>query len=153
MTDAILQNLNTVGEYSQQRPILAAIDIGTNSLHMVVVEIKPELPAFSVIAREKDTVRLGDRDPLTGNLNAAIMEKAIAALGRYQTIALSLGAQEVIAVATSATREAPNGRKFIDIGGGSTEMILGDREEPHTLSSTKIGAVQLASELVTTDPM
>jgi exopolyphosphatase / guanosine-5'-triphosphate,3'-diphosphate pyrophosphatase len=194
MTDAILQNLNTVGKYSEQRPILAAIDIGTNSLHMVVVEIKPELPAFSVIAREKDTVRLGDRDPYTGNLNAAIMEKAIAALGRYQTIALSLGAQEVIAVATSATREAPNGREFIDmidralglkvdlisgveearriylgvlsglefdniprisidIGGGSTEMILGDSEEPRTLSSTKIGAVRLTSELVTTDPI
>jgi exopolyphosphatase / guanosine-5'-triphosphate,3'-diphosphate pyrophosphatase len=194
MTDAILQNLNTVGKYSQQRPILAAIDIGTNSLHMVIVEIKPELPAFSVIAREKDTVRLGDRDPLTGNLNAAIMEKAIAALGRYQTIALSLGAQEVIAVATSATREAPNGHEFIDmidralglkvdlisgveearriylgvlsglefdniprisidIGGGSTEMILGDSEEPRTLSSTKIGAVRLTSELVTTDPI
>jgi exopolyphosphatase / guanosine-5'-triphosphate,3'-diphosphate pyrophosphatase len=194
MTDAILQNLNTVGKYSQQRPILAAIDIGTNSLHMVVVEIKPELPAFSVIAREKDTVRLGDRDPATGNLNAAIMEKAIAALGRYQTIAFSLGAQEVIAVATSATREAPNGREFIDmidralglkvdlisgveearriylgvlsglefdniprisidIGGGSTEMILGDSEEPRTLSSTKIGAVRLTSELVTTDPI
>jgi exopolyphosphatase / guanosine-5'-triphosphate,3'-diphosphate pyrophosphatase len=194
MTDAILQNLNTVGKYSQQRPILAAIDIGTNSLHMVVVEIKPELPAFSVIAREKDTVRLGDRDPDTGNLNAAIMEKAIAALGRYQTIALSLGAQEVIAVATSATREAPNGHEFIDmidralglkvdlisgveearriylgvlsglefdniprisidIGGGSTEMILGDSEEPRTLSSTKIGAVRLTSELVTTDPI
>jgi exopolyphosphatase / guanosine-5'-triphosphate,3'-diphosphate pyrophosphatase len=194
MTDAILQNLNTVGKYSQQRPILAAIDIGTNSLHMVVVEIKPELPAFSVIAREKDTVRLGDRDPLTGNLNPAIMEKAIAALGRYQTIAKSLGAQEVIAVATSATREAPNGREFIDqidrelglkvdlisgveearriylgvlsglefnniprisidIGGGSTEMILGDTEEPRTLSSTKIGAVRLTSELVTTDPI
>jgi exopolyphosphatase / guanosine-5'-triphosphate,3'-diphosphate pyrophosphatase len=194
MTDAILQNLNIVGKYSQQRPILAAIDIGTNSLHMVVVEIKPELPAFSVIAREKDTVRLGDRDPGTGNLNAAIMEKAIAALGRYQTIALSLGAQEVIAVATSATREAPNGREFIDmidralglkvdlisgveearriylgvlsglefdniprisidIGGGSTEMILGDSEEPRTLSSAKIGAVRLTSELVTTDPI
>jgi exopolyphosphatase / guanosine-5'-triphosphate,3'-diphosphate pyrophosphatase len=194
MTDAILQNLNTVGKYSQQRPILAAIDIGTNSLHMVVVEIKPELPAFSVIAREKDTVRLGDRDPLTGNLNPVIMEKAIAALGRYQTIAKSLGAQEVIAVATSATREAPNGREFIDqidrelglkvdlisgveearriylgvlsglefnniprisidIGGGSTEMILGDTEEPRTLSSTKIGAVRLTSELVTTDPI
>jgi exopolyphosphatase / guanosine-5'-triphosphate,3'-diphosphate pyrophosphatase len=194
MTDAFLQNLNTVGKYSQQRPILAAIDIGTNSLHMVVVEIKPELPAFSVIAREKDTVRLGDRDPVTGNLDAEIMENAIAALDRYQTIAKSLGAQEVIAVATSATREAPNGREFIDridreiglkvdlisgveearriylgvlsglefnniprisidIGGGSTEMILGDSEEPRTLSSTKIGAVRLTGELVTTDPI
>ena len=40
--------------------IIAAIDIGTNSIHMVVVEIEPSLPAFTVIAKEKDTVRLGD---------------------------------------------------------------------------------------------
>jgi exopolyphosphatase / guanosine-5'-triphosphate,3'-diphosphate pyrophosphatase len=192
MADALLKNLNTVGNLSQ--PILAAIDIGTNSLHMVVVQIKPELPAFSVIAREKDTVRLGDRDDTTGNLNPENMEKAIQALNRYQTIAQSLGAQEIIAVATSATREAPNGQEFIariaqeiglkvdlisgveearriylgvlsgvefdniprvmiDIGGGSTEIILGDTEEPRTLSSTKIGAVRLKRELITSDPI
>ena len=45
----------------EQEQILAAIDLGTNSLHMVVVRIEPTLPAFSIIAREKDTVRLGDR--------------------------------------------------------------------------------------------
>jgi exopolyphosphatase / guanosine-5'-triphosphate,3'-diphosphate pyrophosphatase len=192
MADALLKNLNTVGNLSQ--PILAAIDIGTNSLHMVVVQIKPELPAFSVIAREKDTVRLGDRDATTGNLNPENIEKAIQALSRYQTIAQSLGAQEIIAVATSATREAPNGQEFIariaqeiglkvdlisgveearriylgvlsgvefdniprvmiDIGGGSTEIILGDTEEPRTLSSTKIGAVRLKRELITSDPI
>lgn len=42
--------------------ILAAIDVGTNSIHMVVVKIQPTLPAFTIIAREKATVRLGDRD-------------------------------------------------------------------------------------------
>jgi exopolyphosphatase / guanosine-5'-triphosphate,3'-diphosphate pyrophosphatase len=192
MADALLKNLNTVGNLSQ--PVLAAIDIGTNSLHMVVVQIKPELPAFSVIAREKDTVRLGDRDPITGHLTPSVIEKALQALSRYQAIAHSLGAQEIIAVATSATREAPNGQEFIDriaaeiglkvdlisgveearriylgvlsgvefdniprimidIGGGSTEIILGDTEEPRTLSSTKIGAVRLKRELVTTDPI
>jgi len=34
--------------------------MGTNSFHMVVARIDPKLPAFTIIAREKDTVRLGD---------------------------------------------------------------------------------------------
>jgi exopolyphosphatase/guanosine-5'-triphosphate,3'-diphosphate pyrophosphatase len=174
--------------------ILAAIDIGTNSIHMVVARIIPSLPAFTIIEREKETVRLGDRDPITGNLKPAIMEKAIAALQRCQGIARSLNAEQIIAVATSAVREAPNGRDFlkeiesqiglfvnlisgqeearriylgvlsgmefnnqphviIDIGGGSTELILGDGGEPLSLSSTKIGAVRLTAEFVTTNPI
>lgn len=174
--------------------ILAAIDLGTNSLHMVVVQIQPKLPAFSIIAREKDTVRLGDRDKKTGNLTPAAMERAIAALKRFQGIAQSLNAEQILAVATSAVREAPNGRDFlkqvetdlglsvnlisgqeearriylgvlsgmefnnkphiiIDIGGGSTELILGDSHEPRSLSSTKVGAVRLTAELIATDPI
>ena len=42
---------------------------------------------------------------------------------------------------------------MIDIGGGSTELILGDGHEPRTLSSTKIGAVRLTSEMISTDPI
>jgi exopolyphosphatase / guanosine-5'-triphosphate,3'-diphosphate pyrophosphatase len=80
---------------------------------MVVVQVKPELPAFSIIGREKDTIRLGDRDLQTGNLTEGAMVRAIAALGRYQTVAKGLGAIQIIAVATSATREAPNGAEFI----------------------------------------
>jgi exopolyphosphatase/guanosine-5'-triphosphate,3'-diphosphate pyrophosphatase len=105
-------------------------------------------------------------------------------LRRFQNVAKTLNADQVIAVATSAVREAPNGREFlkkvaeeldlyislisgqeearriylgvlsgmefqnqphiiIDIGGGSTELILGDSFEPRSLSSTKIGAVRL----------
>jgi len=174
--------------------ILAAIDVGTNSIHMVVVKIQPTLPAFTVIAKEKATVRLGDRDPQTGYLNPAPMERATQALRRCQEIARSLNAEEIVAVATSAVREAPNGRDFLqeieaelgltidlisgqeearriylgvlsgmafnnqphgilDIGGGSTELILGDGREPRSLSSTKVGAVRLSAEFITTDPI
>jgi exopolyphosphatase/guanosine-5'-triphosphate,3'-diphosphate pyrophosphatase len=42
---------------------------------------------------------------------------------------------------------------IIDIGGGSTELILGDSQEPRILTSTKVGAVRLTSELITTDPI
>ncbi|MGB3206936.1 MAG: Ppx/GppA family phosphatase, partial [Crinalium sp.] len=93
--------------------ILAAIDIGTNSIHMVVVRIQPALPAFTIIDREKDTVRLGDRSQETGDLTPEAMERAIAALRRCQEVAKSLNVEQTIAVATSAVREAPNGREFI----------------------------------------
>ncbi|BAY43583.1 Ppx/GppA phosphatase [Scytonema sp. HK-05] len=178
----------------EQHRIIAAIDLGTNSLHMVVVQIEPRLPSFSIIAREKETVRLGDREIETGNLKPEVMERAIATLGRFQEIAKTLNAETVIAVATSAVREAPNGKDFlqrvddelglsvdlisgqeearriylgvlsgmelnnqphiiIDIGGGSTEIILGDSHEARVLTSTKVGAVRLTSELITTDPI
>lgn len=174
--------------------ILAAIDVGTNSIHMVVVQIQPSLPSFRIIAREKDTVRLGERCQETGELTPEAMERSIAALKRCQGIARGCNAEEIIAVATSAVREAPNGRKFIsrveaelglsinlisgqeearriylgvlssmeldnqphliiDIGGGSTELILGDGHEPLYLSSTKVGAVRLTDKLVSTDPI
>jgi exopolyphosphatase/guanosine-5'-triphosphate,3'-diphosphate pyrophosphatase len=179
---------------SQEKQIIAAIDIGTNSIHMVVVEIDTSLPAFSIIAKEKDTVRLGDRDLHTGNLTPEAMERSLAALRRCKDLALSFNARQIIAVATSATREAPNGQQFIqqieselgivvnlisgqeearriylgvlsgmdfgdrphiiiDIGGGSTELVLADIHEPRFLSSTKVGAVRLTSKLVTTDPI
>ncbi|MDZ7949887.1 MAG: Ppx/GppA phosphatase family protein [Nostoc sp. DedQUE12b] len=179
---------------SKQHRIIAAIDLGTNSLHMVVVKIDPTLPAFSIIAREKETVRLGDRNLTTGELKPEIIKKAIAALGRFQEVAKTINAETIIAVATSAVREAPNGKDFlhkieaelglsvdlisgqeearriylgvlsgmefhnqphmiIDIGGGSTELILGDSHQARALTSTKVGAVRLTSELITTDPI
>ncbi|HEY9744217.1 MAG TPA: Ppx/GppA phosphatase family protein [Coleofasciculaceae cyanobacterium] len=177
-----------------EQRILAAIDIGTNSIHMVVVRIKPALPAFTIIAKEKDTVRLGDRDPKTGDLTPEAMRRAMTALQRCQELAKSFNAEQIVAVATSAVREAPNGQEFlkqvnselglfvnlisgqeearriylgvlsgmefnshphiiIDIGGGSTELILGDSHEPRSLSSTKVGAVRLTAEYITTDPI
>ena len=178
----------------KQNRMIASIDIGTNSLHMVIVRIEPTLPAFTMIAKEKETVRLGDRNLETGELKPEVIKKAIACLGRFQALAKSLEAESIIAVATSAVREAPNGREFlhqvetelglsvdlisgqeearriylgvlsgmefnhqphiiVDIGGGSTELILGDSQEPRSLTSTKVGAVRLTGEFITTDPI
>ncbi|NEQ69164.1 MAG: Ppx/GppA family phosphatase, partial [Symploca sp. SIO2D2] len=96
----------------KQERILAAIDIGTNSIHMVVGRINATLPAFTIIAKEKDTVRLGERDPKTRDLTPEAIERAIATLRRCQKLAQSLKAEQIVAVATSAVREAPNGRAF-----------------------------------------
>ncbi|MDR9402859.1 MAG: Ppx/GppA phosphatase family protein [Halothece sp. Uz-M2-17] len=188
------QTLNSQNSNPKKERMIAAIDIGTNSIHMVIVKIEPSLPAFNIIAREKDTARLGDRDPESGRLTVEAMERAMSALQRGQELARSFQAEEIVAVATSAVREAPNGREFIknvrehlgltinlisgqeearriylgvlsamefnekphviiDIGGGSTELILGDGHEPRSLSSTKVGAVRLASEFISTDPV
>ncbi|PLZ91471.1 exopolyphosphatase [Fischerella thermalis CCMEE 5198] len=185
---------STLTQTDKQQRIIAAIDLGTNSLHMVIVRIEATLPAFSIIGREKETVRLGDRDLVTGCLKAEVIERAIACLRRFQEVAKTLNAETIIAVATSAVREAPNGKEFlhkveaelglsidlisgpeearriylgvlsgmefnnqphviVDIGGGSTEIILGDSHQARTLTSTKIGAVRLTNELINTDPI
>ncbi|MGQ9873623.1 Ppx/GppA phosphatase family protein, partial [Leptodesmis sp.] len=82
--------------------ILTAIDVGTNSIHMVVVRIQPTLPAFTIIAREKATVRLGESCQQTGFLTEEAMQRAIVALKRCQEISKSLNSEQIIAVATSA---------------------------------------------------
>ncbi len=197
MSDALDMPLTVQSSRSNLRDrdsIVAAIDVGTNSIHMVVAKVQPSLPAFTIIAREKSTARLGDRDKVTGNLTPAAIERAMTALDRCLTVAKGLQAEEIIAVATSAVREAPNGAEFlkeverrlglwinlisgseearriylgvlsgmslndrphliIDIGGGSTELILGDGTEARSLSSTKIGAVRLKHEYITSDPI
>jgi exopolyphosphatase/guanosine-5'-triphosphate,3'-diphosphate pyrophosphatase len=174
--------------------VLAAIDVGTNSIHMVVAKIQPELPTFSIVDREKETVRLGNFDEDTKKLTEAAMQRAIDALKRCCAIAASYEAEDVVAVATSAVREAKNGQEFIervyqevglavnlisgteearriylgvlsgmefhgkphaiiDIGGGSTELILGTGEPHRHLSSTKVGAVRLTSQFVSSNPI
>jgi len=174
--------------------IIAAIDIGTNSIHMVVVQVETSLPSFNVIATEKATVRLGERCAKTGMLTDEAMERSLLALARCQEISRSLNVEEIISVATSAVREAPNGQNFIakieeklglvvdlisgqeearriylgvlsalelnnqshvivDIGGGSTELILGNGHDPDYLSSSKVGAVRLSDLYITTDPI
>ncbi|BAZ84004.1 Ppx/GppA phosphatase family protein [Dolichospermum compactum] len=189
-----VDNRNLLNQPVPENQMIAAIDIGTNSLHIVIVKIEAALPSFTIIAREKETVRLGDRNLMTGDLKPEIMSKAIACLGRFKTLAESLGTNSIVAVATSAVRESPNGKEFlhqietevglivdlisgpeearriylgvlsgmefnnkphiiIDIGGGSTELILGDSEEPRSLTSTKIGAVRLTGELIASDPI
>ena len=92
---------------------LAAIDVGTNSIHMVLVKIKPSLPEFTIIDREKETVRLGNFSA-DGNLSEEAMERGLAALKRCRAIAESFQAEEIVAVATSAVREAKNGQAFLE---------------------------------------
>jgi exopolyphosphatase/guanosine-5'-triphosphate,3'-diphosphate pyrophosphatase len=91
---------------------IAAIDIGTNSVHMIVVRVRPDF-SFEVIDREKEMVRLGAGGLDGRALTAGAMHAALQALGKFRRLADSYGVDEIVAGATSATREAENGGDFL----------------------------------------
>jgi exopolyphosphatase / guanosine-5'-triphosphate,3'-diphosphate pyrophosphatase len=162
--------------------VLAALDVGTNSFHLVIARVQPD-GSFEVITRDKDMVRLGEGGGDMTRLSGAAMDRAVRALTRMARLADSHGA-ELRAVATSAVREAENAHEFlararseagidvevisgveearlihlgvlqaldvfdrrlllVDIGGGSTEVVVGHRGRELVARSFKLGAVRL----------
>ncbi len=91
---------------------LAAIDIGTNSVHMIVVRVRPDF-SFEIIDREKEMVRLGAGGLDGKKLTPEAMTAALQALSKFARLAKSHEVDEILAVATSATREAENGGAFL----------------------------------------
>jgi exopolyphosphatase/guanosine-5'-triphosphate,3'-diphosphate pyrophosphatase len=91
---------------------LAAIDIGTNSLHMIVVQVRPDF-SFEVIDREKEMVRLGAGGLDGRALTTEAMHTARQVLAKFRRLAESHRVDEIVAVATSAVREAENGGEFL----------------------------------------
>jgi len=161
--------------------LVAALDIGTNSFHLVVA--KPVPGGFEVVTREKEVVRLGHGGGDMKEISEEAMERGVKCLTRLAAIAESHEA-EVRAVATSAVREAKNRGEFLkkvrkatkldievvsgveearlihlgvlnavgvhdrpmfvaDIGGGSTEVVVGLDDEVLFARSFKLGAVRL----------
>jgi exopolyphosphatase/guanosine-5'-triphosphate,3'-diphosphate pyrophosphatase len=165
--------------------VLAAVDLGTNSIHLVVAKV--EGPRFEVIEREREMVRLGtpgaDDDEMR-RLDPDAMDRAVAALGRFRQISL-VNTDRLRVVATSAVREAENRADFLarvraevgievevisgfeearlihlgvlqalpvfekrllvcDIGGGSTELVIGQQGEVTASRSFKLGAIRLS---------
>ena len=91
---------------------IAAIDIGTNSIHMIVVQIRPDL-SFEVVDREKEMVRLGAGGLDGRALTPEAMQAALQVLSKFRRLAESHRVDQLVAVATSATREAENGAEFL----------------------------------------
>jgi exopolyphosphatase/guanosine-5'-triphosphate,3'-diphosphate pyrophosphatase len=124
---------------------IAAIDIGTNSLHMIVCQVRPDL-SFEVIDREKDMVQLG-RGGLDGRrLTDSSMAAATQTLSKFLRIAAARGVDEVIASATSAVREAENGGDFVaaverDLG--LRIRVISGTEEARLIHLAAVNAVDL----------
>jgi len=174
-------------------PRLAAIDIGTNSIRLVVAEVQPD-GTYRVLDEDREMTRLGRGLYRDGRLGDAPMQQSLQALGRMKAIADGFGVAELRAIATAAVREAANGRDFVseawrrhrvrlevvpaeeearlafrsvtrhydladqltaivDIGGGSTEVILAAGGLVEQVVSLPLGAVRLAERYCKSDPL
>ncbi len=91
---------------------IAAIDVGSNSIHMVVAQVESD-GRFRVLDRAKEMVRLGRRSLSSGRLSSEAMTVGLRTLAAFQTLAERQGVVRFNAVATSAVREASNGGDFI----------------------------------------
>ena len=91
---------------------IAAIDIGSNSIKLAVVEAAAS-DSFAVLAREKETVRLGHETLTRQRMSAAAVERAIDCVRRFRSIAEARGAERVVCAATASVREAANARAFV----------------------------------------
>jgi exopolyphosphatase / guanosine-5'-triphosphate,3'-diphosphate pyrophosphatase len=162
---------------------LAAIDIGTNSVHMIIVKATSK-HSFEVLVQEKEMVKLGVGVFANKMLSKTAFYKGLETINRYVQLADQYGVDHIITAATSATREAKNGREFldnlihevglspqlisgneearliflavrkaidlqkdnvlvIDIGGGSTEAVVGNNDGVLFKSSMKLGVLRL----------
>ncbi|MDP4219280.1 MAG: Ppx/GppA phosphatase family protein [Bacteroidota bacterium] len=165
---------------------IAAIDLGTNSFHLVIADTKPN-GSFRVVASEKEMVRLGESGADMKLLTEEAMERGIACLRRFKAIIAARKVKAIRAIATSAIREAENRDIFIrraraevgisidiisgveegrliylgvlqavpifskrslvlDIGGGSTEYVVGERGSVKVVASLKLGAIRLTKK-------
>ncbi|HEY6066978.1 MAG TPA: Ppx/GppA phosphatase family protein, partial [Thermoanaerobaculia bacterium] len=171
---------------------LAAIDVGTNTIKLLVASVEDD-GALEVLAREKEMVRLGKDTLFTGRLSEDAIEAGVSAIEKLVREARAAGAQEIRAAATCALREAANAEEFqaavlrrtgvslevisgeeearlihlaavsefpsqldpllvLDIGGGSTELVVSRRGRVILNESITLGVVRLASRASRNDP-
>lgn len=161
--------------------LLAAVDLGSNSFHMVVASYV--LGQLRVVDRIKETVRLAEGLDAKGGLDAKVRERALECLARFGQRLRDVPPQRVRAIATNTVRrlampqafltpaesalghpiEVVSGREearlvylgvaheqppkvghlrlVIDIGGGSTEFIIGSGFEAIERESVQVGAI------------
>jgi exopolyphosphatase/guanosine-5'-triphosphate,3'-diphosphate pyrophosphatase len=166
--------------------VLAAVDLGSNSFHMVVARADEGHP--SIVDRLREMVRLASGLNQHGYLDSASQERALACLRRFGQRLRDMQAHQVRVVGTNTLRRARNAEAFlaaaeealghpvevisgieearliylgvshhtdateggsnlvVDIGGGSTELIIGEGYEPKYLESLSIGCVGLSKQ-------
>jgi exopolyphosphatase / guanosine-5'-triphosphate,3'-diphosphate pyrophosphatase len=164
---------------------MAAVDLGSNSFHMVVARAQHGHP--SIVDRLREMVRLGSGLNQHGYLDNASQERALACLRRFGQRLRDMRAHQVRVVGTNTLRHARNADTFlamaeealghpvevisgmeearliylgvshhtdsveganfvVDIGGGSTELIIGEGYEPKYLESLSIGCVGVSQQ-------
>jgi exopolyphosphatase/guanosine-5'-triphosphate,3'-diphosphate pyrophosphatase len=132
---------------------LAAIDLGSNSFHAVVVEVQRS-GGFRVIDREKEPVRLGSGTLASGRLPAAAMKRGLDVLRKYKRLLENHRVDKVLAVATSAIREAGNGEDFLRRVGHETGIwprVASREEEGRLIYLAALHSVHLDGRALVVD--
>lgn len=133
---------------------LAAIDIGTNTIRLLVARAVTTggQPGLEQLASRTATVRLGYGIERTGRFDPARLARAVETVGEYALLARELGAAPILVVATSATRDAANGGELAEriaaTTGLHTEIIGGAREAALTFAGTTAGLTLTGTLLV-----
>lgn len=96
---------------TRSAPICAAIDVGSNTIHIVVARCFPR--TLEIIADELETARIGESVTATGAISPEKCQVAIDTLQKYQVLARQHGAKRVFVVATEAIRQASNSAEFV----------------------------------------
>ena len=171
---------------------IAVIDVGTNSIHMVLAEAEPD-GSYKILDRFKDMTRLGDGTFRQRRLSSESRARGCEVLKNLTTLARNKGFDRILMAATSAVREARNSGQFIeevskstgvrvkvvtgqeearliylgvrqsmdltdrptlllDVGGGSVELIVGNRERLLHAVSLKLGAIRLKDRFLSKSP-
>src|SRR5688572_32687873 len=91
---------------------IAAIDVGSNSLHMVVAQVDAD-GSLTTLWRMKEMVGLGRISFPSRRLTRDAMDRAVTTLRRFQQAAQARQCEKIVAVATSAVRESENGGDFL----------------------------------------
>jgi exopolyphosphatase/guanosine-5'-triphosphate,3'-diphosphate pyrophosphatase len=132
--------------FTHQANPVAIIDIGSNSIRLVVFEDEVRSP--TPIFNEKLLCGLGRKRTPEGGLNRRAMERALQALRRFRGINEHIGVKRCLAFATEAVRSATNGREFIadaEACCGCAIRVLEGREE------AELAAAGIASGFVDPD--
>lgn len=112
---------------------LAAIDIGSNSIRLIVAEALRN-GGYRVLDEEKETTRLAGKLASTGRLDPEAVERAVTALGRMKRIAEGFQVRELRCIATCAVREAKDGDEFcrrVKNDVGLDVEVISDEQEAH----------------------
>jgi exopolyphosphatase/guanosine-5'-triphosphate,3'-diphosphate pyrophosphatase len=127
---------------------IAAIDIGTNSIHMVIAGTT-EGGGFEVVDREREVTQIGRGSFRTGMLQRAAIKQTLEALESFALLARRMGADRILCTATAAVREARNGGAFIQEArrrAGIIPRVIPSEEEGRLIYLAVRSAVALDDE-------
>lgn len=109
---------------------IAVIDMGTNTFHLIIVEVRKE--GFHIFYREKTAVKIGEHGINYGLITNEAIERALAALANFKEVIEREKVDQVYATATSAIRNARNGQELVKLikaeTGIETKIISGLEE-------------------------